>query len=35
MNNTLDRENKMSIPFSPLDISEAEIVEAADALRSG
>ncbi len=32
MNNT---ENKMNIPFSPPDISEAEIAEVADALRSG
>lgn len=28
-------ENKMNIPFSPPDISEAEIAEVADALRSG
>lgn len=35
MSNALDRENKMNIPFSPPDISEAEIAEVADALRSG
>ncbi len=35
MSNVLDRENKMNIPFSPPDISEAEIAEVADALRSG
>ncbi len=35
MSNELDRENKMNIPFSPPDISEAEIAEVADALRSG
>ena len=35
MSHTLDRENKMNIPFSPPDISEAEIAEVADALRSG
>ncbi len=35
MSNVLDRENKMNIPFSPPDISEAEIVEVTDALRSG
>ncbi len=27
--------NKMNIPFSPPDITEAEIAEVADALRSG
>lgn len=35
MSNVLDKENKMNIPFSPPDISEAEIAEVADALRSG
>ncbi len=35
MSHALDRENKMNIPFSPPDISEAEIAEVADALRSG
>ncbi len=35
MSNALDRENKMNISFSPPDISEAEIAEVADALRSG
>lgn len=35
MSNALDRENKMNIPFSPPDITEAEIAEVADALRSG
>ena len=35
MSHTLDRENKMNIPFSPPDISETEIAEVADALRSG
>lgn len=35
MRNALDRENKMNIPFSPPDISEVEIAEVADALRSG
>lgn len=35
MSNAIDRENKMNIPFSPPDISEAEIAEVADALRSG
>ncbi len=35
MSNALDREYKMNIPFSPPDISEAEIAEVADALRSG
>lgn len=35
MSHTLDRENKMNIPFSPPDISEAEIAEVADVLRSG
>jgi len=33
MNNNAD--NKKNIPFSPPDISEAEIAEVADALRSG
>lgn len=31
----MNRENKMNIPFSPPDISEAEINEVCDALRSG
>ena len=35
MSNAVDRESKMNIPFSPPDISEAEIAEVADALRSG
>ena len=35
MNNAKVRENKMNIPFSPPDITEAEIAEVADALRSG
>lgn len=35
MNNTNNRKNKMNIPFSPPDISEAEINEVCDALRSG
>ena len=35
MSNVIDRENKMNIPFSPPDISEAEINEVCDALRSG
>lgn len=35
MSNALDQANKMNIPFSPPDISEAEIAEVADALRSG
>ena len=34
MSNAVDRESKMNIPFSPPDISEAEIAEVADALRS-
>ena len=32
---SINRENKMNIPFSPPDISEAEINEVCDALRSG
>lgn len=32
---SMNRENKMNIPFSPPDISEAEINEVCDALRSG
>ena len=32
---SMNRENKMNIPFSPPDITEAEIAEVADALRSG
>ncbi len=35
MSNVLDRENKMNISFSPPDISEAEITEVVDTLRSG
>lgn len=35
MSNAVDKENKMNIPFSPPDISEAEINEVCDALRSG
>ena len=35
MNNAKIRENKMNIPFSPPDITEAEIAEVADTLRSG
>lgn len=35
MNNEINKENKMNIPFSPPDISEAEINEVCDALRSG
>lgn len=35
MDNALDKEKKMNIPFSPPDISEAEIAEVIDALRSG
>ena len=35
MSNVRERENKMNITFSPPDISEAEIAEVADALRSG
>lgn len=35
MSNAIDRENKMNIPFSPPDISEAEINEVCDALHSG
>ena len=34
MSNVIDKE-KMNIPFSPPDITEAEIAEVADALRSG
>lgn len=30
-----NRENKMNIPFSPPDISEMEVNEVCDALRSG
>ncbi len=32
---SINRENKMNIPFSPPDISESEINEVCDALRSG
>lgn len=32
---SINRENKMHIPFSPPDISESEINEVCDALRSG
>lgn len=32
---SMNRENKMNIPFSPPDISEAEINEVCDTLRSG
>lgn len=32
---SMNKENKMNIPFSPPDISEAEINEVCDALRSG
>lgn len=35
MSDTLDKENKMNISFSPPDITEAEIHEVCDALRSG
>lgn len=35
MSNATNRENQMNILFSPPDISEAEINEVADALRSG
>lgn len=35
MSNAVDKENKMNIPFSPPDISESEINEVCDALRSG
>lgn len=35
MNNEVNRENKTKIPFSPPDISAAEINEVCDALRSG
>ena len=31
----VNEENKRNIPFSPPDISELEIAEVADALRSG
>ncbi len=35
MNNAVNNEIKMNIPFSPPDISEEEITQVADALRSG
>ena len=35
MSNTMEKESKMNISFSPPDITEAEINEVADTLRSG